>query len=56
MLTCAGSVSGFILWRKRKPESVLGAPSPIPARSGDHYRVGNFFAALGDFTHRVFGD
>lgn len=38
VLTCAGliliSVSGFILWRKRKPESVLGAPPPMPARIG----------------------
>lgn len=38
VLTCAGliliSVSGFILWRKRKPESALGAPPPMPARVG----------------------
>lgn len=38
VLTCAGliliSVSGFILWRKRKPESVLGAPPAIPTRVG----------------------
>ncbi|QEY11018.1 PepSY domain-containing protein [Cellvibrio sp. KY-YJ-3] len=38
LLTCAGliliSVSGFILWRKRKPESALGAPPPMPARVG----------------------
>ncbi len=38
VLTCAGliliSVSGFILWRKRKPDSVLGAPPPMPARIG----------------------
>ena len=38
VLTCAGliliSVSGFILWRKRKPESVLGAPPPMPTRVG----------------------
>lgn len=38
VLTCAGlilvSVSGFILWRKRKPDSVLGAPPAIPARVG----------------------
>jgi uncharacterized iron-regulated membrane protein len=38
VLTCAGliliSVSGFILWRKRKPESVLGAPPAMPARIG----------------------
>jgi uncharacterized iron-regulated membrane protein len=27
-------VSGFILWRKRKPDSVLGAPPPMPARIG----------------------
>lgn len=38
VLTCVGliliSVSGFILWRKRKPESVLGAPPPMPTRVG----------------------
>jgi len=38
VLTCAGliliSVSGFILWRKRKPESVLGAPPAMPTRLG----------------------
>jgi uncharacterized iron-regulated membrane protein len=38
VLTCAGliliSVSGFILWRKRKPDSVLGAPPAMPARVG----------------------
>ena len=38
VLTCAGlilmSVSGFILWRKRKPDSALGAPSAIPTRIG----------------------
>ena len=38
MLTCAGlilmSVSGFILWRKRKPDSVLGAPPTMPTRVG----------------------
>lgn len=38
VLTCAGliliSVSGFILWRKRKPESALGAPPPMPTRVG----------------------
>lgn len=38
VLTCAGliliSVSGFILWRKRKPESALGAPPPMPVRVG----------------------
>ncbi len=38
VLTCAGliliSVSGFILWRKRKPDSVLGAPPPMPTRIG----------------------
>ncbi len=38
VLTCAGliliSVSGFILWRKRKPESVLGAPPAMPTRIG----------------------
>ncbi|ARU28206.1 PepSY domain-containing protein [Cellvibrio sp. PSBB006] len=36
VLTCTGliliSVSGFILWRKRKPQSTLGAPSPQPMR------------------------
>lgn len=36
VLTCAGlilmSVSGFILWRKRKPASTLGAPAPRPTR------------------------
>lgn len=38
VLTCAGliliSVSGFILWRKRKPQAVLGAPPAMPARVG----------------------
>jgi uncharacterized iron-regulated membrane protein len=38
VLTCAGliliSVSGFILWRKRKPESLLGAPPAMPAQIG----------------------
>ena len=38
VLTCAGlilmSVSGFILWRKRKPDSVLGAPPAMPIRVG----------------------
>lgn len=38
VLTCIGliliSVSGFILWRKRKPASVLGAPPAMPARIG----------------------
>ena len=38
VLTCAGlmliSLSGFILWRKRKPQSVLGAPPAMPARIG----------------------
>jgi uncharacterized iron-regulated membrane protein len=38
VLTCAGlmlmSVSGFILWRKRKPDSVLGAPPAMPTRIG----------------------
>lgn len=38
VITCAGliliSVSGFILWRKRKPDSVLGAPPAMPARVG----------------------
>ncbi len=38
VLTCVGliliSVSGFILWRKRKPDSVLGAPPAMPARIG----------------------
>ncbi|MDF3014700.1 MAG: PepSY protein [Cellvibrio sp.] len=38
VLTCAGliliSVSGFILWRKRKPESLLGAPPAMPAKIG----------------------
>jgi uncharacterized iron-regulated membrane protein len=38
VLTCAGlilmSVSGFILWRKRKPDSVLGAPPAMPTRVG----------------------
>lgn len=38
VLTCLGliliSVSGFILWRKRKPDSVLGAPPAMPARVG----------------------
>jgi uncharacterized iron-regulated membrane protein len=27
-------VSGFILWRKRKPESLLGAPPAMPAQIG----------------------
>jgi uncharacterized iron-regulated membrane protein len=38
VLTCLGlmlmSVSGFILWRKRKPDSVLGAPLAMPTRIG----------------------
>ena len=38
VLTCAGliliSVSGFILWRKRKPDSALGAPPAMPTRVG----------------------
>lgn len=38
VLTCAGliliSVSGFILWRRRKPDAVLGAPPVMPARIG----------------------
>jgi len=38
VLTCTGlmliSASGFILWRKRKPDSVLGAPPAMPARVG----------------------
>ncbi|MBK8188689.1 MAG: PepSY domain-containing protein [Cellvibrio sp.] len=38
VLTCLGlilmSVSGFILWRKRKPDSVLGAPPPMPTSVG----------------------
>lgn len=38
VLTCAGliliSVSGFILWRRRKPEGVLGAPPVLPANIG----------------------
>lgn len=38
ILTCAGliliSASGFILWRKRKPDCVLGAPPALPAKIG----------------------
>ncbi|ACE84073.1 PepSY-associated TM helix domain-containing protein [Cellvibrio japonicus] len=38
VFTCAGlvliSVSGFILWRKRKPDAVLGAPPARPAKTG----------------------
>jgi uncharacterized iron-regulated membrane protein len=38
VLTCAGliliSVSGFILWLRRKPEGVLGAPPALPASAG----------------------
>jgi uncharacterized iron-regulated membrane protein len=38
VLTCAGlmliSLSGFILWRKRKPNSVLGAPPALPTKVG----------------------
>jgi uncharacterized iron-regulated membrane protein len=38
LLTCAGlitlCISGFILWRTRKPDAVLGAPAAIPARLG----------------------
>lgn len=38
VLTCAGlmliCISGFVLWRKRKPEAVLGAPQAMPARVG----------------------
>ena len=38
LLCCVGliliSLSGFILWRKRKPSANLGAPSAMPARLG----------------------
>jgi len=38
VLTCAGliliSVSGFIMWRRRKPEAALGAPHAMPTRIG----------------------
>ncbi|HSC66180.1 MAG TPA: PepSY domain-containing protein [Cellvibrio sp.] len=38
VLTCAGllliSISGFILWRKRKPDGALGAPPAMPTRIG----------------------
>ena len=38
VLTCLGliliSVSGFVLWRKRKPNAVLGAPPAMPTRVG----------------------
>lgn len=38
LLTCMGlmvlSISGFVLWRKRKPDAQLGAPAPMPARLG----------------------
>lgn len=38
VLTCIGlvliSVSGFVLWRKRKPDGVLGAPPALPHSSG----------------------
>jgi uncharacterized iron-regulated membrane protein len=38
VLTCAGliliCVSGFILWRKRKPDNALGAPPPQPKNLG----------------------
>lgn len=38
VLTCLGlillNVSGFVLWRKRKPESSLGAPPSLPTRMG----------------------
>jgi uncharacterized iron-regulated membrane protein len=27
------SVSGFIMWRRRKPEGLLGAPPPAPAKA-----------------------
>src|SRR3546814_6075487 len=32
------AVSGFILWRRRKPDDALGAPPParVPARSEEH--------------------
>lgn len=50
VLTCAGliliSVSGFILWRKRKPESVLGAPPAMPTRVGFAVVVITFGLAL----------
>ena len=38
VLTCLGliliSVSGFILWRKRKPDAALGAPPVMPGKVG----------------------
>lgn len=38
VVTCLGliliSISGFILWRRRKPHDTLGAPPPLPARLG----------------------
>lgn len=38
LMTCVAliliSVSGFILWRKRKPANVLGAPPAMPTRVG----------------------
>ncbi len=50
VLTCIGlilvSVSGFILWRKRKPESVLGAPPAMPTRVGFTVVVITFGLAL----------
>lgn len=50
VLTCAGliliSVSGFILWRKRKPDSVLGAPPIMPVRVGTGVIVITFALAI----------
>jgi uncharacterized iron-regulated membrane protein len=38
VITSAGliliSISGFIMWRRRKPQGVLGAPPAMPAKAG----------------------
>lgn len=50
VLTCAGliliGISGFILWRKRKPQGTLGAPPPLPARAGVVVMAITFIMAL----------
>lgn len=50
VLTCAGliliSISGFILWRRRKPDAVLGAPPAMPGRVGASVIVITFILAI----------